>query len=62
MPIRSTLERQLLAACVLLLMGTLTVTVAVFTAFTAAQISGRAVTHTRDVIEGVRTLQNLERQ
>lgn len=62
MPIRSTLERQLLAACVLLLMGTLTVTVTVFTAFTAAQISGRAVTYTRDVIEGVRTLQNLERQ
>lgn len=62
MPIRSTLERQLLAAFILLLIGTLTVTVAVFAAFNAAQNSGRAVTHTRDVIEGVRTLQNLERQ
>lgn len=62
MSIRSTLERQLLAAFLLLLIGTVIVTVTVSVAFTAAQSSGRAVTHTRDVIEGVRTLQNLERQ
>ncbi|MGM9320601.1 HAMP domain-containing protein [Deinococcus aquaticus] len=62
MPIRSTLERQLLAALLSLLVGMLIVTGSVLAAFDAAQASGRAVTHTRDVIDSVRTLQILERQ
>ncbi|GAA0501813.1 diguanylate cyclase [Deinococcus depolymerans] len=62
MPVRRSLERQLLLGFILPVLAIITVTVLSLTAFQEYRRSALLVTHTRDVIEQVRNLQVLERQ
>ncbi|MFW8628513.1 diguanylate cyclase [Deinococcus sp. ME38] len=62
MPVRRSLERQLLLGFTLPVLAIITVTVLSLTAFYEYRLHAQTVTHTRDVIDQVRTLQLLERQ
>ena len=62
MPVRQSLERQLLLGFTVLVLAIITVTVLSLTAFYEYRRHAQTVTHTRDVIDQVRTLQLLERQ
>lgn len=62
MPLRRSLERQLLLGFTLPVLAIITVTVLSLTAFYEYRRHAQTVTHTRDVINQVRTLQILERQ
>ncbi|MFN4252723.1 hypothetical protein, partial [Deinococcus sp.] len=62
MPVRRSLERQLLLGFTLPVLAIITVTVLSLTAFYEYRRHAQTVTHTWDVINQVRTLQILERQ